>query len=383
MRPLDHNVAQLLRALATPHTHVGAASISTLSRDISCWDEVLRGAAEHGILPALYCRLAESTGFVPTDVYDRARREFERNAFHCMTNAEELLEVLSAFEKAGIDVMPFKGVVLGASAYGDMTHRIAGDIDLLIRHRDLQCASAILKQRGYELTTKTLQDGSPEPQHYFEYHFERTSDGMVLELRWRLDLTQPRYRFELGLDWAWDQRRTMKLAGADVPSLSPVKNLLVLCMHGSKHRWSRLMWVCDVAQTLQTDLDIDWLAVCDEAARVGLFNSLALGVMLATRMCGTVVPTEVLKRFERVRSMRVIATFLSEHLIAEPGKLPAGRIPYNIQLLGFRDRAAALLSVSFLRPNPQDRALIRLPKSLDALYYLVRPIRILLDRSGR
>jgi len=81
--------------------------------------------------------------------------------------------------------------------------------------------------------------------------------------------------------------------------------------------------------------------------------------------------------------MRVIATFLSEHLIAEPGKLPAGRIPYNIQLLGFRDRAAALLSVSFLRPNPQDRALIRLPKRLDALYYLVRPIRILLDRSGR
>jgi hypothetical protein len=383
MRPLDYNAGQLLRALARPQTYVGADSIAMLSQDISCWDEVLRGATEHGILPALYCRLAENTCFVPSDVLDRARREFERNAFHCMTNAEELLQVLSAFEKAGIEVMPFKGVVLGASAYGDMTHRIAGDIDLLIRHRDLQRASAMLRQRGYELTTKTLQDGSPEPQHYFEYHFERPSDGMVLELRWRLDLTQPRYRFELGLDWAWDQRRTIKLAGAEVPSLSPVKNILVLCMHGSKHWWSRLMWVCDVAQALKTERDIDWLALCGEAARVGLFRPLALGVMLATRLCGTVVPEEVLNRFERIRSMRVMATFLSEHLIAEPGRLPAGRIPYNVQLLGFRDRTAALLSLSFLRPNPQDRALIRLPKSLDALYYLVRPIRILLDRTGR
>jgi hypothetical protein len=383
MRPLDHNVAQLLQALVVPHTHEVADSIAKLSRQISCWDDVFGGAAEHGVLPALYSRLAETTGSVPPDVLDRARREFERNAFHCMTNIEELLQVLSAFEQAGIQAMPFKGVVLGASSYGDTTLRTAGDIDLLIHHRDLQRATAMLRLRGYELTTKTLQDGSPEPKHYFEYHFERPFDGMVLELRWRLELTQPRYRHELGLDWAWNAKRTVKLAGADVPSLDPRKNILVLCMHGSKHRWSRLMWVCDVAKAIESEPDMDWVALCDEARRLGLFRPLALGVMLANRIAGAVVPGHLLKGFEKVGSMQDLAAFLSEHLVAEPGRLPTGRVPYNIQILGFRDRASAVLSPGFLKPNPQDRALVKLPKSLDALYYLVRPIRILLDRSGR
>ena len=71
------------------------------------------------------------------ETLELARIEFEHNAFHCLTNAAELLEVLNAFEKAGIAAMPFKGVVLGAAAYGDMTARTAGDLDLLIYYRDL------------------------------------------------------------------------------------------------------------------------------------------------------------------------------------------------------------------------------------------------------
>jgi len=42
-----------------------------------------------------------------------------------------------------------------------------------------------------------------------------------------------------------------------------------------------------------------------------------------------------------------------------------------------------LLSPSILRPNALDRAVVQLPKSLDFLYYAIRPLRILLDRSGR
>ena len=98
---------------------------------------MIEGAREHGILPILHSRLEEFPNCIPSEVLQRIRREFERNAFHCMTNTEELLQVLSAFEQARIVAMPFKGVVLGASAYGDMTMRTAGDLDLLIRYPDL------------------------------------------------------------------------------------------------------------------------------------------------------------------------------------------------------------------------------------------------------
>ena len=252
MQSLDQNAVELLRAIARSRSQASHAAISEAAAKVERWEDVIDAARAHGVLPMLYRKLAASSQCLPPEALQQLKAEFERNAFHCMTNAEELLQVLIAFEDAGIEAMPFKGVVLAASAYGDMTMRTAGDIDLLIRFADLKRATQILKLRGYELKTQTLHDGSPEAETYFEYHFERPSDGMILELRWRLELTQPRYRADIGLDWAWPRRGTIKLAGAAVPNLDPELCLLVLCMHGSKHAWSRWMWICDVAMLIES-----------------------------------------------------------------------------------------------------------------------------------
>jgi hypothetical protein len=300
-----------------------------------------------------------------------------------MTNAEELLQVLSDFEKSAIAAMPFKGVVLGASAYGDMTRRTAGDIDLLIHEGDLPRATELLKQRGYELKTKTLVDGSPEAKDYFEFHFERTSDGMVLELRWKLELSQPRYRYDLGLDWVWERRRSLRLAGAEVPNLDPVSALLVLCMHGSKHAWSRWIWISDVAKLIESEPGLDWELAQQEAKRVGLERCLALGVLLAWRGAGAKVPEDVLGRLEADRDMGKLAEFFAGNVLENPGAMPESRIPYHMRILGSRDRRRSVLSLSFLKPNERDRAAIKLPKILSPLYYVIRPLRMLLDRTAR
>jgi hypothetical protein len=297
-----------------------------------------------------------------------------------MTNAEELLRVLSEFEEAGIQAMPFKGVVLATAAYRDLTARTAGDIDVLICYRDLQRATSLLKSRGYELKTKTLQDGSPEAANYFEFHFERPSDGMVLELRWRLELTQPRYRFNLGLDWAWADRRSLLLTGAPVPNLDPVKSLLMLCMHGSKHAWSRWIWICDVGKLIESEPSLDWTLARAEAKRVGLERCLALGVLLAGRGAGAAVPARVFRQFAADRSMSRLADCLLCSLLELPQAVSRIRLPYHLQILGSRDRARALLSPSILQPNDRDLGVVKLPPLLTPLYYLIRPIRILIDR---
>lgn len=383
MQSLDQDTANLLRAIAGPRQEHEATAIAELTRRIGSWEETIEAARRHGVVPLLYLRLAANQPVVPAVGLQLARSEFERNAFHCMTNAEELLEILRAFENAGIRAMPFKGVVLSASEYGDITARSAGDLDLLIGHQDLQPATQILKDRGYELKTEVLPDGSPATEFYFEYHFERPSDGLIAELRWRLELTQPRYRYDLGIDWAWPQRRTVIIAGAEVPNLDPVSTLLVLCMHGSKHLWSRLIWICDVAKLLEAEPGLDWDLAEQEAERVGLWRCLALGVLLARQVGGAKVPPEVLLRFERCGTIRKLAQFLDQNLFAVPSKLPTGWIPYNIKILGFRDQVAAVLSLGIFQPNARDRALVKLPRALEPLYYVIRPFRMLLDRSGR
>lgn len=335
------------------------------------------------MLPLLFSRLGEMGAAVPRAAQERIEAEYHRSVFHNLANAAELIAVLKAFEQEMIPAMPFKGVVLGASIYHDFTLRPAGDLDVLIHYRDLLRATAVLLERGYELKTPVRGDGTPAVTDYFEYHFERQTDGMVMELRWRLELTQPRFRRILGMDWVWQRRRVTILAGAEVPDLSPEITLLVLCMHGSKHVWSRLIWLCDVAQLLNSYPDLDWNEVTLEAKRSGLWRALALGVLLANRVAGAAVPQPVLCRLESDATAYNLALHIQENMFHSPRSTPKSRVPYSIRLLGFHDRVRLLMSLDVLRPNERDRAVLHLPKPLHALYYLVRLFRILLDRSAR
>ncbi len=383
MRVIDPDTGNLLRAVVQPPSEARGRAIVELVPKISSWEVTIDGARQHGVLPMLFSALTAIDGVIPPEALDLVRSGFERNAFHCYANASELLDILRVLGAAGIPAMPFKGVVLGASAYGDLTARTAGDLDVLIYFHDLLPATRILKERGYVLATKVLEDGSPEAENYFEYHFERPDDGMVLELRWRLELTQPHYNRILGMEWVWPRRRSTRLAGAEVPNLDAVSCLLMLCMHGSKHVWTRLIWICDVAKLLQSEPDLDWSLAISEAKRLGLRRCLALGVLLAHGLAGAPVPPEVLGSFAKDRTAFKLANFFQLHAVNNPGNVPEGRVPYGIQLLDFREKLAALVSPKTFRPNARDRAVLKLPKALELLYYLIRPFRILLDRSER
>src|SRR3974390_2930438 len=221
MMPLDPRCCELLRAVVRPPVESDHGSLARLVEDVQDWDMAIAGACAHGVLPMFYSRLVQEGLPVPTAALERMQAENDRNIFHCLANAAELLEVLEAFNKEDIPAMPFKGIVLGASVYQDIVARPAGDLDLLIFFRDLQRATAILMKKGYELRTSVEEDGSPTTPYSYEYHFERQSDGRVIELRWRLELTMPRFRRSLGMDWVWPRRRITTLAGARVPALNP------------------------------------------------------------------------------------------------------------------------------------------------------------------
>ncbi len=314
---------------------------------------------------------------------ERLRKEYECNLLHNLANAAELIDVLKELEGDMIPAMPFKGVVLGTSSYHNLTTRPAGDLDILIHYRHLAQATTILLKRGYELQTQVHADGSPAVANYYEYHFERPTDGMVVELRWKFELIYRKFERNLDMDWVWPRRRKTMLAGAEVPDMSPEITLLVLCMHGSKHMWSRLIWICDVAQLLTSSPGLDWREVATEAKKSGLARSLALGVLLAHRVAGATVPQAVLDPFEADAVASNLARHIQQSLFNAPGSAPPGRLPYGIQLLSFQDRIRWLLSLDILRPNERDHEALSLPKSLHPLYYLIRPFRLLWDKSAR
>lgn len=380
---MDRDSHALLRAIAKLPDSGDLRMTQLLAAEVSDWDSLLWQAHQHRVLPILYSRLSQIGTEIPQAAQKRLETEYRRNVLHNLANAAELIEALKAFEHEMIPAMPFKGVVLGASIYDNIAIRTAGDLDLLIYSTDLVRATAVLRKRGYELTTQAREDGTPAAPDCYEYRFERAMDGMVLELRWRLELVQGRFGRNLGMDWIWPRRQTVALAGAEVPDMSPEQTLLLLCMHGSKHLWSRLLWIYDVAQLLAAKPDLDWTKAIHEAKTFGLWRTLALGVLLAHRISGAAVPKAALRGFAADAAANRIAQHVEATLFDAPGSAPVGRLPYNVQLLDFRDRIRLLLSRDFLQPNELDRAAVPLPRSLHAAYYLIRPVRILLDRSAR
>lgn len=373
----------LLRAIMRWSVNNNDGQIEELARDIPNWDEFLAASREHRLLPLVFSRLTEVEATVPPDAMEQLKSAYDRNVFHCMSNAAELIAILKAFKLEQIPAMPFKGIVLGATIYRDLSTRNAGDIDILVDLEDLLRATAILLKMGYELKTRVQEDGSPAAGNSYEYHFERPADGMVVELRWRLELTQPRYRRDLGLRWVWRRRQTLKLAGAEIPNMDPETALLVLCMHGSKHVWSRLIWVSDVAHLLSQFPALDWKYVMREARRTGLWRALALGALLANRICRSHIPVAILQRMEADAPAIELARSLEDALFNRPGELPSGRVPYSVSLLGFRDRIRLILTPAFFRPNERDVSFVTLPKNLYPLYFLIRPWRMLRDKSAR
>jgi Uncharacterised nucleotidyltransferase len=378
---MDTSCRNLLRAVVRDSTD--PEQIRALSGRVTAWDALIDLALQHRVLQMLFARLAEMAPAVPTSALQRIQQENDRIVVHNIANAAELIAVLQRFDREGIPAMPFKGVMLAASAYGDMLNRPGGDLDLLIHARDLVRASDLLRERGFELEVQPIDEDAFGVHHIYEHKFIRPSDEMVLELRWRLEMFGNRFRRNLVLDWVWNQRRTVTLAGANVPNIRPEILLLLLCMHGNNHFWSRLVWVCDVAKLLASAPELNWEEVLAEARRQGLKRPLMLGILLAERIMGAAVPPEILRACEADTTVRKLADHFANNLLENPGIGPPGRVPYGFQLLDLRDRLKFLLSLDFWRASDRDRKVLGLPKWLRPLYYLLRPLRLLWDRSAR
>ncbi len=382
MRP-NQDIENLLRFIVRSDP-LGSSQLSAAPiGEVGSWSAFLDLAKRHRLVPLCHTVLTRCSAELPPATKLALEALHNRQTLLNLGRAVELLQVLDAFREAKIEGMPFKGVALGALLYGDYTLRAAGDLDLIIRQEDLRQAAEIMRARGYTLVTPIRPDGRPVAENYDEYHFERQSDGMVLELRWRLDFVHPRYAHNIGLDWMAQRPQFVHLAGAQVPAPDQETTLILLCMHASKHRWSRLNWVCDVAQLLRATPSLDWAKVQRESATVGLRKAVALGLLLAHRVAGVAIPFQIVRDFDSFPSVKRLADSLECSIFDTPGQVPQGLIPYHIRLLDRQDLLRLVFSIRILKPTDRDQELFPLPPSLRWIHVIIRPFRLLLDRSPR
>lgn len=89
-----------------------------------------------------------------------------------------LRDALRALRHADVEVMPLKGVLLRRVAYDDPAERSVGDVDLLVRGRDVRRAHDALVAAGFGVIF--LEAGERERC------FKHPRHGMLVDLHWQL-----------------------------------------------------------------------------------------------------------------------------------------------------------------------------------------------------
>jgi len=172
--------------------------------------------------------------------------------------------------------------------------RSYGDLDILIKHSDIQKAYDILLSSGYapelSLTPEKLLKYAA---HEDNLSFFQKGNRVIIELHW--DLSGSYLARPLTLQRLQNNLQTITISGIQASSMSDEYLLVYLCVHGAKHKWERLEWICGVASHLRSAQRLDWEAVLDFADELQCKRMLFLGLSLCHTLLNAEFPDLILE----------------------------------------------------------------------------------------
>lgn len=362
-----------------------ANEISRLAAGEIHWRRVVNLARRHALLPLLHRNLNKTCAErVPADILRELDAHFRRNTLHNLYLAGELGKLLNLFARHGIEAVPFKGPVLTISAYGDLTLRQFGDLDVLVRQGDVLHSKNLLIAEGFQ-PEKGLTGEQEKLFLASEYvwTFVRENDDCAVELHWRLS---PRYfAFALEDEPLWERIGKVHLPGGEVNNLAPEDNLLMLCAHGTKHTWERIAWVCDIAELIRAEPGINWRRVHEQARRIGGERILLLGLALAHELLDAEIPIELQQRIEGTPTIRELVKIACFSMFNVDQSRSEGTQLFTFHLKAkdnYRDCLRYCLRAATI-PSIADWQMLRLPPNLSFLYRLLRPLRLVKEHGAR
>ena len=349
-----------------------AAELRTLLTEEINWEYVFATAQAHGVLPLLHKHLGGES--VPSQVLSRLKRESVANSQNVLHLIAKQLRVVRLFKENGIPVALFKGPLLAQMAYGEISLRQAGDIDVLINGRDFDHARTLLESLGYEMRPRlTNAQLASHLNNHCELQFMRDEWFTVVDLHWEL---APRsFVFNLRAADVMSRLQQVSFAGTAVETFGAEDLVLYLAMHGAKHLWRRLEWIASLAESIRVDLN--WDVLVQRAEHAHATRMLALGLRLAQKFSNVDIPADVLAQIDADGAIQRMSEQVAAQLFNTFGAAESTETNlYNLRIMDRkRDALVSALRAIFVPTFPDWQALA-LPAPLHSLYYAFRPLRL-------
>jgi len=257
------------------------------------WQGLVALANRHRVLPLLCQGLQDKCWpGVPGAIQQNLQRASSANLKRNFRLAHHAAGLLRAFHDTRIRVIPFKGVFLAHSAYGQLSSRQVNDIDLIIHPRDRWVASRVLESLGYDSVERLDQ------QEVFRNSCVQTE----VDLHW--DIAPGFFPVPFDFEQVHRRARPTPFAGTSFTDLSLQDQLLLLSAQLGKDCWERkqkiihLQKLCDLARVI-TLLDADDLeSVVRLSREQGLSRVLDFSLILVTGLLSLRLPDRLQRQLQ-------------------------------------------------------------------------------------
>ncbi|WP_168502451.1 nucleotidyltransferase family protein [Anabaena sp. UHCC 0187] len=359
-----------------------------LAKNIN-WDKLIEIAQQQRVLPLLYSSLSKNfSEVVPKAILSKLRLDFLAQTRRSLLLSGELVRLLNLFAEEKISVLPFKGPVLAASAYGNLSLRQFSDLDILVHPKDVEKAKQIFLSQGYNMKIERIEVTQEQKAAFVRsqsihklvreaaYPFIHPETELVVELHWGV---MPNYfSFPIDSEALWQDLEPVTIAGKSVPNLSPENTLLMLAGHGTKDCWTNLARICDVAELIRSHPQLNWQKLMEIARIKGGQRILFLALTLARNILGTALPNEVWQKIQTDPKVSLLAVEVSQNLFQNTDdSLKDGKVTRFHLSIRERVQDKILYSLRLATtPTTSDWLVLPLVEFPAFVYYLLRPIRL-------
>jgi hypothetical protein len=366
----------LLLECARPRLDEAAAErIRALAAGPLDWELLHALAVEHGVFPLLSLHLRDVAGnILPSDSLAKMSELSRSHSILCLSFVAELFHILEIFRAAGLPAVPYKGPVLAAQAYGDPAHRVFSDLDLILRHSDVARAAGLLAAQGYQsqIPLAAVSAGRVPGQ----FPFVRPGSRVHVELH--TERTLRYFPRRLHLEQMMLRLQSISVNGREVLTFSAEDTLSLLCVHGSKHFWERLMWIADIAALLRRPQGFNWQLCLAQAGLLGAQRMVHLGIWLAQNLLQASLPDTIRSQVHADRGARALASHVQRRYLARD-RTTRGifeRMQFRVRMRGAIVPGTAYLLRLATAPTEEDWADAPPRPPLSFLQSVLRPLRL-------
>lgn len=344
------------------------------------FERFLKLLGRHKVRPSVLERIDEFKAVFTTEEVEQIKVICTPFLLRQMNLTQAAFNLLSAFHKSGIQVIPFKGQFLSKKLFDSYTFRETKDVDLLIHSEDLVLADTVLKQKGFtcEVQIENWKDWHVKwlTRIAPDLLYERKQDHVKVELHWSFfdqSGIYPKKTAEIFLD-----AQKSKNQIDEVTVLKNEDELLYLCIHGTKHSWFRIKWLLDIRQILINSVsEINWQGISDISKNSKNYPTLASSLLLTHLLFN--IPLPKFFNIDELSDDRIINlieeaihALCDENLVRDPTNNRMKQYKkLNYDFSGMKD----YFWTFFLTKD--DFKVIKLPPSLFWLYFPLRPFTII------